>query len=183
MGDFPSSTPKGDYNQWQLPPASVKNGSSAPGLENSPKIMVKGRHCTSKVRVTYRMTDQMGYVYYGNYFEFFEIGRTDLIRGSSVTYAEMEAEGYLLPVMHAACDYKAPGRYDDVLVVTTRLTELSRVRISFAYEIHAESRPGELVCTGLTRHVIVGRDGRPRRLSPNWLERLRAFDPGPDPVV
>jgi acyl-CoA thioester hydrolase len=123
------------------------------------------------VRVTYRMTDQMGVVYYAHYMEFFEIGRTELLRAAGLAYRRMEEDGYFLPVVHAACDYLAPARYDDVLRVETRLARASRVRVDFTYEITREEG-GLLICRGLTRHAVTSRDGRPRRLSESWLTRL-----------
>ena len=131
-------------------------------------------HQVSLCRVTYRMTDQMGVVYYSNYLELFEIGRTDLLRAGGLSYREMEAQGFFLPVIHAACDYLAPARYDDQLIVQTWLARLSRVRIDFDYVI---TREGEdlVLCRGLTRHAFIGADGRPRRLSPQWLAQLEAL--------
>ncbi len=125
-------------------------------------------------RVTYRMSDQMGVVYYGHYMEFFEIGRTELLRQAGFSYHLMEREGYLLPVTHASADYLASARYDDLLEIRTHIERLDRLRIHFYYEI---SRQGEslLLCRGVTRHIVAGPDGRPRRLSPDWLERLAAL--------
>jgi acyl-CoA thioester hydrolase len=122
------------------------------------------------------MTDQMGVVYYANYLEMFEIGRTDLLRATGLTYRQMEQDGYFLPVIHAACDYLAPARYDDLLEIRTTIGRLSRVRIDFDYEVRrAES--GELLCRGVTRHAIVGAGGRPRRLDEAWMARLQGTQP------
>ena len=126
----------------------------------------------STCRVTYRMTDQMGVVYYANYLELFEIGRTDLLRATGLTYRQMERDGYLLPVIHAACDYLAPARYDDLLEIRTTIGRLSRVRIDFDYEVR-RAEGGELLCRGVTRHAIVGAGGRPRRLDEGWMARLQ----------
>lgn len=122
-------------------------------------------------RVTYRMTDQMGVVYYANYLELLEIGRTELLRDSGLTYRQMEQDGFLLPVIRVECDYRAPARYDDLLTIRTRLARLGRVRIDFTYEI-VRPADGVLICQGLTHHAIVDAAGRPRRLSPEWMERL-----------
>ena len=67
---------------------------------------------TSRVRVRYAETDKMGVVYYANYFVWFEVGRTDLLRGAGWTYREMEVDGISLPVIEAHCDYRQPARYD-----------------------------------------------------------------------
>jgi acyl-CoA thioester hydrolase len=128
-------------------------------------------HHTSHARVTYRMTDQMGVVYYSHYFEWFEIGRTDLLRATGVTYRQMEEGGFFLPVVHAACDYLAPARYDDLLEIRTWIARLTRVRIDFDYEV---ARQGEaaILCRGVTRHAFTGSDGRPRRLAEDWMARI-----------
>jgi acyl-CoA thioester hydrolase len=129
------------------------------------------------IRVTYRMTDQMGVVYYANYLELFEIGRTELLRTTGLTYRQMEQDGFFLPVIHARCDYHSPARYDDELLIRTRLSRLSRVRIDFEYQVLR--REGEmLLCHGATHHAIIGANGRPRRLDQVWLERLEPCMPG-----
>lgn len=123
-------------------------------------------------RVTYRMTDQMGVVYYGHYLELFEMGRMQWLRSGGLDYRRMEAEGYMLIVQRAECDYLAPARFDDLLEIATRVPQISRARIEFDYEIR---RQGEdrLLARGMTRHVVVSPEGRPRRLAPEWFDRLR----------
>ena len=123
------------------------------------------------IRVTYRMTDQMGVVYYANYLELFEIGRTELLRATGLTYRQMEQDGFFLPVIHARCDYRSPARYDDELLIRTRLGRLSRVRIDFEYTI-LRREDETLLCHGATHHAIIGANGRPRRLDQVWLDRL-----------
>jgi acyl-CoA thioester hydrolase len=98
------------------------------------------------------MTDQMGVVYYGNYLELFEIGRAELLRSTGLDYRMMERDGYFLPVIHVQCDYLAPARYDDLLIVRTAVTRLSRVRLDFTYEIVREEGDGkEEVADGAVR--------------------------------
>jgi acyl-CoA thioester hydrolase len=117
----------------------------------------------SRVRVRYAETDQMGVVYYANYFVWFEVGRTDLLRGAGWTYREMEADGVSLPVIEAHCDYKQAARYDDELEIRTAGSLLSPVRVAFTYEV---VRPADslLVATGRTMHASIDRGGRPCRL-------------------
>lgn len=100
----------------------------------------------SKVRVRYAETDKMGYVYYGRYLEYYEIGRTDLIRNLGITYRELEDNGILLPVYQVNINYHKPAKYDEVLTVKTYLKSLPVVRIKFDYEIFNESN--ELINTG-----------------------------------
>jgi len=117
----------------------------------------------SQVRVRYAETDQMGVVYHSNYFVWFEVGRTDLLRGTGVTYREMEAEGFSLPVIEAHCEYKQPARYDDDLEIRTTGTLISPVRVAFAYEI-VRPLDNQTVAKGQTVHAAVDRSGRPCRL-------------------
>ena len=87
---------------------------------------IKRNGATSAMcRVTYRMTDKMGVVYYGNYMELFEMGRVELLRAAGVSYRDMEEEGFLLPVVHTSCDYLQSAYYDDLLEIHTRV--LSRI--------------------------------------------------------
>jgi acyl-CoA thioester hydrolase len=132
----------------------------------------------ARCRVTYRMTDKMGVVYYGNYMELFEMGRAELLRSTGRDYVEMERDGFHLPVIHAEADYIAPARYNDILAIQTCVRLASRVKLEFEYEIRrefpaVEAQPaGVLLCRGKTTHIIAGDDGRPRRLSAEWLEHL-----------
>jgi len=82
-----------------------------------PGASLTGPRSVSRVRVRYAETDQMAVVYYANYFVWFEVGRTDLLRQSGWSYRELEAEGIGLPVIEAHCEYRQPARYDDELEV------------------------------------------------------------------
>ncbi len=103
------------------------------------------------VRPRYSETDQMGYVYYGRYAEYFEIGRTELVRELGIPYSRFEREdGIMLPVIELQVNYKTPARYDDALTITTQLKEPPTARIRFDYQIVNEQQ--ELVVTG---HVVL----------------------------
>ena len=126
---------------------------------------------TSVIRVRYAETDQMGVAYHGNYFAWFEVGRTDLLRSKGVTYKDLEAEGLHLPVIEAEARFVRPALYDDVLEIRTEVAGLSGARVTFAYEVR---RAGESVlATGKTMHAAVDDRGRARRL-PEPLRRLLA---------
>ena len=124
----------------------------------------------AKVRVIYGDTDQMGVVYYANYFRYFELARSEFIRGKGGSYREIEGSGTLLPVIEATCHYRASARYDDVLVIRTRLTSMRRASLKFTYELRREGEDAVL-CTGHTVHASIGRDGRPCRM-PEAITRL-----------
>jgi acyl-CoA thioester hydrolase len=129
------------------------------------------RSSASSVRVRYAETDQMGVAYHGNYFEWFEVGRTDLLRSHGVSYKELEAQDLHLPVIEAQARFVRPALYDDVLEIRTEVSALSGARVTFAYEV-CRGNDGVLA-TGSTSHAAVDGRGRPRRL-PELLRRLLA---------
>ena len=125
---------------------------------------------SSTVRVRYAETDQMGVVYYANYLVWFEIGRTDFCTQHGFAYREMEQEdGLYIMVAEARCRYKAPARYDDELVMRTRLTGMRRRVLIFGYEIYTQDAD-EPIAEGETVHVVTDRDGHPRTLPDKYRE-------------
>ena len=123
-------------------------------------------------RVPYADTDQMGVVYYGNYLTLFERARNELMRACGYTYRECEAEGWMLPVIHAEVDYKSPARYDDLLEVTAYVQQQKGVRLEIACEVR---RKGEeaILAKGFTRHCFVSTsDFRPVPPPPRLLAVL-----------
>jgi acyl-CoA thioester hydrolase len=118
---------------------------------------------TSAVRVRYAETDKMGVVYYANYFVWFEVGRTDLLRTLGWSYNEMEKAGITLPVIEAHCEYLRPARYDDDLEVRTEGRLLSPIRMEFRYEVHRIA-DATIAASGRTVHASLDSNGKPRRL-------------------
>lgn len=125
---------------------------------------------TSTLRVRYAETDRMGVVYHANYFVWFEIGRTDLLRSLGWSYRDMEADGIALPVIEARCNYRQVARYDDELEVATRGALLSPARVAFEYEV-VRSTDRTVTALGRTVHAAVNGRGRPCRLP----DRVRAI--------
>ena len=126
----------------------------------------------SRFRVRYAETDQMGMVYYANYFVWMEIGRTDFCRECGFSYADLEREEQaFLPVAEADCRYRAPARYDDEIIVETGIERLNRRLIEFSYKIKTAET---LLAEGRTLHVIMGSDGKPRSLPDRYLELLKS---------
>lgn len=121
-------------------------------------------------RVRYKETDQMGMVYYGNYFTFFEVGRVEYMRARGIAYKQMEREddSYIV-VAEARCRYLRPARYDDLLRIRTRVSESRRRSIRFAYEILRHDS-GEVLATGETVHVICNGEGRPKSLPEKYRQ-------------
>jgi acyl-CoA thioester hydrolase len=130
----------------------------------------------SSVRVRYAETDKMGVVYYANYFVWFEVGRTDLLRTLGWSYREMELAGVSLPVIEAHCEYTRPARYDDDLEIRTAGRLISPVRMEFTYEVHVIVTPANgaaesfVAATGRTMHASIDLNGKPCRLP----QRVRA---------
>lgn len=128
----------------------------------------------ARTRVRYPETDRMGIAHHSHYLVWFELGRTEWMRDLGVPYAALEdGEGAFLPVVEAGAAYRASARYDDSLLITTRLVWARRVRMRLEYEIARES-DGELLATGYTVHACVDRAGRPRRLPGALTSRIGA---------
>jgi acyl-CoA thioester hydrolase len=133
-------------------------------------VMPAGRQSVSTVRVRYAETDQMGVAYYANYFVWFEVAHTDWLRTYGVTYRELEAEGVLLPVIDARCQYRASARYDDELRISATARLVSAVRVAFDYEV---SGPSAVIASGHTVHAAIDRQGRPVRVPARIKELMR----------
>jgi len=128
------------------------------------------KHFDHEHRVTYAETDRMGFVYYANYLVYFEIGRTEYIRSSGMTYKQLEDMGYMLPVLEASCKYLKPAKYDDILTIRTKVTDFKGIRLGFSYEI---LRDGIKLVEGTTNHAFVDTEGRPKKLSPEIQEKIK----------
>jgi acyl-CoA thioester hydrolase len=116
--------------------------------------------CETRLRVRYAETDQMGVVYHSNFFIWFEVGRVEFLRQLGFSYRDMEAEdGCAIAVIDARCRYKAPARYDDEVIVRTRLVVLRESLIQFGYEL-LRAEDGVLLAEGDTTHIVVDREMR-----------------------
>ena len=107
----------------------------------------------TQIRVRYAETDRMGYVYYGNYATYFEVGRVDLLRKLGFTYKGLEDSGVMLPVLELKTKFIRPALYDDLLTVKTEVRTLPNTRIQFHYEVYSEA--GTLLNVGETTLVFV----------------------------
>jgi acyl-CoA thioester hydrolase len=121
-----------------------------------------------RLRVRYDEIDGMGVVHHPNFLIYFEIARTEFMRASGVSYAELERRGFLLVVTGASARYHANVRYDDEIVVRTSVAAMGRATITFSYIV--EDSGGRLLCEGTTEHACVGPDkSRPIRFPPEIL--------------
>ncbi|MDA9986489.1 MAG: thioesterase family protein [Crocinitomicaceae bacterium] len=112
----------------------------------------KTKHLT-EIRVRYGETDRMGFCYYGNYAQFLEVARVELLRSQGISYKELEDAGILLPVRNFSIKYIAPSRYDDLLSIQTEITNIKGSRIEFNYEIRNQNNV--LIATAYTELVFV----------------------------
>lgn len=133
------------------------------------RVTREGNSVRTAFRVRYAETDQMGMAYYANYLVWFEVMRGDFMRSVGVPYTSLEAKGYRLPIVEAHVRYVSPARYDDVVEVVARITEVRSRVVAFDYRVECE---GRLLATGWTRHVPMGTEGRPRAFSRELLDAL-----------
>lgn len=127
---------------------------------------------TTEVRVRYADTDQMKFAYYGKFFEYFEQGRSDLMRSIGFPYSAVEELGYFLPVVEAHAEYKRPARYDDLLSVKTMLRDMPVARVRIDYEVRTGDSE-EPIATGYTIHSFLNaKTSRPSRAPAQFLEAI-----------
>lgn len=126
-----------------------------------------------RTRVRYGETDQMGVVYHANYFLYFEMGRTEYMRSRGYAYADLERQGIYLAVVEATCRYKAGARYDDAIIIRTKVAGITNVTITFNYQVFREEG-SVLLVEGSTTLACVNKENRPRRLPQEIGQALAA---------
>ena len=128
---------------------------------------------TTKIRVRYGETDQMGFVYYGVYAQYYEVGRVELLRSLGVSYKKLEEEGYLLPVVNFEINYKKAAHYDDEIKIKTSIKSLPTAKITFEYETY--NAKNALLNTGKVVLVFVDKLTMKPTLPPDLiLEKLKS---------
>jgi acyl-CoA thioester hydrolase len=125
--------------------------------------------CELEVRVRYAEVDAMGYLHHARYFEYFEMGRTELLRKSGVRYRDMEERKLFYVVARIECKFRAPIRYDDVVTLTTSIERFSPVRVDHRYTL---KRGDELCTEAQSVLVLIGPDRRPCGLPDDLYEQL-----------
>ena len=129
---------------------------------------------TSELRVRYGETDQLGYSYYGNYAQYFEVGRVEALRGLGMSYKSLEDRGVMLPVSKMEVNYKGPAKYDDLLEIETKIIEMRGARLIFEYSVKVDGRE---ITTGLTILVFVGKeDMRPIHPPEDFTQLLLPYE-------
>jgi len=129
---------------------------------------------TSEIRVRYGETDQMGYVYHGNYALYCEVGRTELLRSLGISYRQIEDNGYMLPVLNFNSTYFKPARYDELIKVITSIKVKPSVKVLFEYHIYNEK--DELVnISQSTLGFMDARTNKPTRPPQFFLEIIDPY--------
>ena len=113
------------------------------------------------LRVRYKETDNMGVVYYSNYFVWFEVARTESFRSIGISYRDIEEKGVYLMVAGASCRYLRPAKYDDLVRIQTRILDVKNSSLKFEYKLFIGDKP---IATGETVHVFTNKAGRPMRM-------------------
>lgn len=129
---------------------------------------------STKIRVRYSETDQMAYVYYGNYAQYYEVGRVEMLRSLGMTYSSMEKSGVMLPVLELQSKFIKPALYDQEITILTTVKELPGVRIHFNYELFNEEN--ELINHGKTTLVFFDMvKQRPCNPPADFMDRLKPY--------
>lgn len=126
------------------------------------------------IRVRYSETDQMHYVYYGNYAQYFEMGRAEWLRNLGITYKNIEDSGIMLPVLDLHIRYHKPATYDELLKLTTKVVKKPTVKIEFEHSIC--NQDNELLTSGKSILVFIDKKrNRPTRVPAYFLDIIKPF--------
>ena len=126
-----------------------------------------------KFRVLYSDTDKMGYMYYGQYAKYLEMGRVEALRSLGLSYKSMEETGVFLPVSDLKLKYLKPLYYDDEVSLITKVCDMPGTRIYFEYEL--KNSDGELTTLAETTLVFVDRNGRPCMIPENFKSKIKTY--------
>jgi acyl-CoA thioester hydrolase len=128
----------------------------------------------TQIRVRYAETDQMGYVYYGNYAAYYEVARVESFRQLGLSYKDLEEDGIIMPVLENYSKYLAPGKYDELLTVKVFIKKRPGIKIVFNYEIFNEAE--ELINIGETKLAFIDTaSGRPCRMPDDMAEAMSGY--------
>ena len=133
--------------------------------------------CETEIRVRYADTDQMHFVYNGKYLEYFEVGRTEMLREIGLPYDTIEKEGFLLPVLEANVKYKLPAYYDDILIIKSFLKKFPDLKVHIDYEIVREGST-DLISEGFTVHAFMNKQTKKVTRPPEFFKKaIKKFFP------
>lgn len=127
-----------------------------------------------QIRVRYAETDQMGYVYYGNYAAYYEESRTEMLRETGISYKDLENMGVMMPVLDMQIKYNQPAIYDDLLTIKVIIKDKPSIRIKFEYEVYNEA--GTLLNVGSTQLVFVDmKKNRPCKPPQIFMDKMEPY--------
>ena len=130
---------------------------------------------TTTIRVRYADTDKMQFVYNGKYLEYFEVGRTELLRYAGLPYSEIEKEGYQLPLREAGLKFKQPAVYDDLLDVEATVKKLYSAEVYISYKI-THNGTNDLIAEGFTSHMFIHEDSKKPTKPPKiYIDKLAKY--------
>lgn len=129
----------------------------------------------TNVRVRYADTDQMKYVYNGKYFEYFEVGRTEMMREIGLTYKEIESNGFLMPVLETKITYLSPAFYDELLEVKTMVSDFPKVKVHIDHIIKSLDRNVELVKGYVELAFVNTKTMKPTRAPKIFIDAIEKF--------
>ena len=133
--------------------------------------------CETEIRVRYADTDQMHFVYNGKYLEYFEVGRTEMLREIGLPYDTIEKEGFLLPVLEANVKYKLPVHYDDILIIKSFLKKFPDLKVHIDYEI-VRKGSDDLIAEGFTVHAFMSKKSKKVTRPPEFfIKAIKKFFP------
>ncbi|HUH32703.1 MAG TPA: thioesterase family protein [Daejeonella sp.] len=129
---------------------------------------------STKLRVRYAETDQMGYMYYGNYAAFYEVGRVEMLRSLGMTYKSMEESGIMMPVLDMKCKFIKPALYDEEITIRVTVAKMPSLRIHFTYHLYNEKE--ELINEGETTLVFIDiKRNKPCLPAADFLKKLQHY--------
>jgi acyl-CoA thioester hydrolase len=133
--------------------------------------------CETEIRVRYADTDQMHFVYNGKYLEYFEVGRTEMLREIGLPYDAIEKKGFLLPVLEANVKYKLPAHYDDILIIKSFLKKFPDLKVHIDYEI-VRKNTTDLIAEGFTVHAFMNKQTKKVIRPPEFfIKAVKKFFP------
>ena len=131
------------------------------------------KHCYA-LKVYYKDIDQMGIVYYSRYFEYFEEARTEMLAAIGLKYSEVEAQGFMLPVIEAHAEYKKGASFEQEIVIETKIFEPPKARLKIQYDVKLKEGD-DLLMKGYTIHAFTNRAGRPVKAPKHILNVINPY--------
>jgi acyl-CoA thioester hydrolase len=152
----------------------MRKSRSSENFSNKTALKIGGKNFIEfEEKVRYSETDQMGVAHNKNYFEWFEIGRTEYCRQRNIPYKDIEARGFFLVVVEAFCKYKKPLRYDQRFLIRVFLEKITPKKVEFSYELLSKEEK-KLIASGHTVHIVTNSKAKACSLPPDIIDRLKA---------